>query len=329
VPVQALTSGYRWLKWVPNGMIKSAFAAEWKLQSYRLGKPPSLVHRPVANDSQVESTPKHAVISGTPSQNGSRVSLTPHASPSPGYAKGGLARRASQMSNDRDDVITSAGLLLSPSSPTSQPAKYASRVEAPLRLHSADLESANFSFGGGSVQTPSSSKWSAASSLISPAKDSRLSIGSEAGSLLGSMRRDTSPPKKPSDLSLDADKPPTDAALLHALDQASHAECEPGTTDDLLTIILNRPARPWGFSYADLTHPATIWWGSEDERISERSVRWMERVMCGETELRVVQGGDHNLMRNVPIMCEIFQNIADETRLEGLPRDDIGKRAAK
>ena len=110
------------------------------------------------------------------------------------------------------------------------------------------------------------------------------------------------------------EKPPTDAALLHALDQASHAECEPGTTDDLLTIILNRPARSWGFSYADLTQPATIWWGSEDERVSEKSVRWMERVMYEGTELKIVPGGDHNLMRSVPVMCDIFQAIADETR---------------
>jgi pimeloyl-ACP methyl ester carboxylesterase len=108
------------------------------------------------------------------------------------------------------------------------------------------------------------------------------------------------------------DKPPTDAALLQALEQASHAECEPGTTDDLLTIILNRPSRPWGFSYADLTQPATIWWGDHDERISEKSVRWLERVMAPGTELKVVRGADHNLMRSVPVMCEIFQRIAEE-----------------
>lgn len=81
-----------------------------------------------------------------------------------------------------------------------------------------------------------------------------------------------------------------------------------------MTIILNRPGRPWGFSYADLTQPATIWWGSEDERISEKSVRWLERVMPRRTEVKVVAGGDHNLMRNVPVMCEIFQRIVDERR---------------
>lgn len=33
-------SGYKWLKYVPTGLIKTAQAAEWKMQAWMLGKPP-------------------------------------------------------------------------------------------------------------------------------------------------------------------------------------------------------------------------------------------------------------------------------------------------
>ncbi|KAI8454126.1 hypothetical protein BY996DRAFT_7114741 [Phakopsora pachyrhizi] len=38
---------YKWLKYVPNSMIKTAQAAEWKMTGWRLGKPPSLNQAPV------------------------------------------------------------------------------------------------------------------------------------------------------------------------------------------------------------------------------------------------------------------------------------------
>ncbi|KAI7957292.1 hypothetical protein MJO28_004387 [Puccinia striiformis f. sp. tritici] len=38
---------YKWLKYVPNSMIKSVQAAEWKMTGWRLGKPPTIVHHPI------------------------------------------------------------------------------------------------------------------------------------------------------------------------------------------------------------------------------------------------------------------------------------------
>ncbi|KAF8528130.1 hypothetical protein BU17DRAFT_61438 [Hysterangium stoloniferum] len=35
-------SGYKWLKYVPTGLIKTAQAAEWKVQAWMLGKPPAI-----------------------------------------------------------------------------------------------------------------------------------------------------------------------------------------------------------------------------------------------------------------------------------------------
>ncbi|KAI5116744.1 hypothetical protein M0805_000438 [Coniferiporia weirii] len=51
--------GYRWLKYVPNGILKTAQAAEWKIQAWMIGKPPKItyegigynVNAPVSSDS--------------------------------------------------------------------------------------------------------------------------------------------------------------------------------------------------------------------------------------------------------------------------------------
>ncbi|KAH6917191.1 hypothetical protein BKA70DRAFT_1251565 [Coprinopsis sp. MPI-PUGE-AT-0042] len=37
-------SGYRWLKYVPNGILRTAQAAEWKLQAWMIGKPPTIAY---------------------------------------------------------------------------------------------------------------------------------------------------------------------------------------------------------------------------------------------------------------------------------------------
>ncbi|KZT62241.1 alpha/beta-hydrolase [Calocera cornea HHB12733] len=37
--------GYKWLKYVPNGLLKTAQAAEWKVQGWMLGKPPTIQYQ--------------------------------------------------------------------------------------------------------------------------------------------------------------------------------------------------------------------------------------------------------------------------------------------
>ncbi|KIK98806.1 hypothetical protein PAXRUDRAFT_133445 [Paxillus rubicundulus Ve08.2h10] len=39
------SGGYKWLKYVPNGILKTAQAAEWKIQAWMLGKPPAIAYR--------------------------------------------------------------------------------------------------------------------------------------------------------------------------------------------------------------------------------------------------------------------------------------------
>jgi hypothetical protein len=36
--------GYKWLKYVPNGILKTAQAAEWKIQAWMIGKPPTITY---------------------------------------------------------------------------------------------------------------------------------------------------------------------------------------------------------------------------------------------------------------------------------------------
>ncbi|KAM0788704.1 hypothetical protein ACM66B_002800 [Microbotryomycetes sp. NB124-2] len=43
----SLAGAYKLLKFVPSGVIKTAQAAEWKMQSWRLGKPPTIQHAAV------------------------------------------------------------------------------------------------------------------------------------------------------------------------------------------------------------------------------------------------------------------------------------------
>ncbi|TFK30633.1 hypothetical protein FA15DRAFT_662645 [Coprinopsis marcescibilis] len=37
-------SGYRWLKYIPNGILRTAQAAEWKIQAWMIGKPPTIAY---------------------------------------------------------------------------------------------------------------------------------------------------------------------------------------------------------------------------------------------------------------------------------------------
>lgn len=44
------SGGYKWLKYVPNGLLKTAQAAEWKVQAWMLGKPPTIAFEGIGFD---------------------------------------------------------------------------------------------------------------------------------------------------------------------------------------------------------------------------------------------------------------------------------------
>ncbi|CDO72390.1 hypothetical protein BN946_scf184977.g89 [Trametes cinnabarina] len=65
--------GYKWLKYVPNGLLKTAQAAEWRLQAWMLGKPPTIAFEGIGFD--VKTAP------GTPSANSSSSAIDETRSP--------------------------------------------------------------------------------------------------------------------------------------------------------------------------------------------------------------------------------------------------------
>ncbi|RDX56038.1 alpha/beta-hydrolase [Lentinus brumalis] len=44
--------GYKWLKYVPNGLLRTAQAAEWKVQAWMLGKPPTIAFEGIGFDAK-------------------------------------------------------------------------------------------------------------------------------------------------------------------------------------------------------------------------------------------------------------------------------------
>jgi hypothetical protein len=126
----------------------------------------------------------------------------------------------------------------------------------------------------------------------------------------------------------DSPSRPSGPSFGVALQQASHAECEPGTTSDLLSIVLGRQHanRPWqyGLNYADFSLPVKIYWGQDDDKISEKSVRWMEKTMMAGVELLVLEGEGHNLMTSSGVMLSVFQSLREEVTAASLgPQPDL------
>ncbi|THU94852.1 hypothetical protein K435DRAFT_819891 [Dendrothele bispora CBS 962.96] len=60
-------SSYKWLKYIPNGLLKTAQAAEWKLQTWMIGKPPTIAWEGIGHTAEApRSTPErftHGVYS--------------------------------------------------------------------------------------------------------------------------------------------------------------------------------------------------------------------------------------------------------------------------
>jgi pimeloyl-ACP methyl ester carboxylesterase len=330
--------GYKWLKWVPNGVIKGAVAAEWRLQSYRLGKTPPLVHRPISHIAETPSStrlsPERSWSEGVKGVQQRKDSNrhTFHGG-SPEVRGPSLMRRASQVLSGRVESTAIAGVAASTvgvETRSATPPK--SRLRnlrslTPLRTHSET--------GTQPTTTPSTSLSSNATSseLQSPHHDVTLSSVAQIG-----LTEGFDPSTTTADLqylalphidrmTLDdtasspstTDKPVTGPALTHALMQASHAECEPGTTKDLLTIVLNKSAQGDEGGYIGVTNPVSVWWGDEDEKISEKSIRWLEKGLAqsgAQVEVNVVQGEGHNLMTCSQVMCEVFLGIYKDVKVE-------------
>lgn len=59
------SSGYKWLKYIPNGILKTAQAAEWKLQAWMIGKPPTIAYEGIGYNAPRPQEPKRAASSSS------------------------------------------------------------------------------------------------------------------------------------------------------------------------------------------------------------------------------------------------------------------------
>lgn len=94
--------------------------------------------------------------------------------------------------------------------------------------------------------------------------------------------------------------------------QASHAEALSGGTADLLTI-LGKDSKPWGFSYKDIRRPCKIWYGQRDDKIPEKSMRWLVEEM-EHVELITLPNEGHNLMTSSVVMLQVLESLAQDAR---------------
>jgi hypothetical protein len=102
------------------------------------------------------------------------------------------------------------------------------------------------------------------------------------------------------------------SSIATALLRASHKEAQKGLANDLLSI-LERDAKPWGFSYADVRQKVRVWYGDKDEKISESGIRWMERVMK-DCEVKICKGKDHSLMTCAAVVVEALESLQTDLR---------------
>ncbi|EAU92911.1 hypothetical protein CC1G_03698 [Coprinopsis cinerea okayama7 len=89
-------SGYRWLKYVPNGILRTAQAAEWKLQAWMIGKPPTIAYEGIGYTPPKKEPPKGketstpSILSSPSSRNSSKLTVSQisstEAHPRPSFA---------------------------------------------------------------------------------------------------------------------------------------------------------------------------------------------------------------------------------------------------
>ncbi|CDZ98558.1 hypothetical protein [Phaffia rhodozyma] len=166
------------------------------------------------------------------------------------------------------------------SSPTTSSPR--SATESPVSIHSKIIE--------GCVRNSQESYISTESSRLSQSQP------------IASLSRSSSP-------SNEEQQPSSgDTSLGTALLRACHAE-NGGRTEDLLAIM-RKPAL-WGFSYMDVQSQVNVWYGDRDDRISEKSILWMERSLPN-CQLFLRPGESHDLLSSTHIVLEVLERLAED-----------------
>jgi pimeloyl-ACP methyl ester carboxylesterase len=285
---ESAAGSYKWLRYVPSSVIKTAQAAEWKVQAWKLGKPPTVALQGVGFDPRAplssESTASSPVFANFAKDYPDDESDP--TTPRPPITFGRLSPSSSIASSLDQE------LAIRPSASTP------SLLPVPARKPS--------------LRTKKGSKGLFSSIFGSPRLDESTSssIAVASGSTVSQrtslpLKRSTSASPEPALRSKDV-KEDLGTALL----RASHAESLRGGTADLLTI-LERTNKAAGFAYSDVERPVKVWHGLKDEKISLEGVLSMERTMQN-CKVTVIPGADHSLMTNVPVIVQVLRSIASD-----------------
>lgn len=273
---------YKWLRYVPSSVIRTAQVAEWKVQAWKLGKPPSLAVKPVGfnpraplSSESAASSPVFATFAEDGEDDDDETNL-PTARPVPNLRS---ISPSSSIASSLDQVVA----------PRSQ------RSTAPTRMESLQRRKGSKGLFGGMIGSSKASL--AATSGVSPSASSAVS---DAGERLPAHRQIGFS----SSIGTEAGAIELGAALL----RASHAESLRGGTSDLMAI-LERNNKPPGFAYRDIERPVRVWHGLKDEKISLEGVLGLERTMR-DCKVNVIPGADHSLMTNVPVIVQVLNSIA-------------------
>ncbi|KAI0348692.1 hypothetical protein BDW22DRAFT_1366655 [Trametopsis cervina] len=89
-------SSYKWLKYVPNGILKTAQAAEWKVQAWMLGKPPTIAYQGIGFDVKATSPPPTSYDASLP--------LSPTFGRGDGHGGDDAETRSRSSESDYDDL---------------------------------------------------------------------------------------------------------------------------------------------------------------------------------------------------------------------------------
>lgn len=339
-----IEGGYKWLRYVPDSLIRTAQAAEWRMQGWRLGLGKTATSTDGYSAQEDASSHHHQ---GHQQQQGH-------------HKHEGMSTLPQEQSLDRlqgeqDRSTIADGSRSSPSRSSESGSLTQSVSVDGVSLSSANSFPANAVGGVRNVSlypSPSSSSIETHDSM----KQSRMSMerfststlrhpsvandetdieGLEAlrplyaASVAPFFQSDKDSASKPSKEYFTQEKssphlpPPSTTVsgstgpaadhyedLVASLLRASHAECSRGgSTTDLLVILGRASQRPWGFTYADVKHPVRVWHGEKDDRVSVSSVLWMEREMS-DCQLTLLKGAGHNLMTHPEAVIEALESIA-------------------
>lgn len=271
---ESTASAYKWLRFIPSGVLKTAQAAEWRMQGWRLGKNPKIQAQGVGFDPRAPLSSDSAATS--PIFAGFNLDIPPQAD-TEARQHPAHSTTPSQLSVHKDaDSEKSANGSLPSASTRGQHRKSSSGAATDHRTQAQMISSSPglHRRASNAAKAPSTT----ASSVKSQVTLSQQSIKLELGT---------------------------------ALMRASHAESLKGGTSDLLAI-LHKTGKTSELSYSEIAHPVRVWHGLKDDKISLESVLSLE-TFIPDCKVNVIPGADHSLMTNVAVFLQVLQAIAGES----------------